>query len=97
LGRPAGFLESLRSQGLTIRLAVTQPDHDPLTDGNLLRGFAGDRLIVVTGKDWVKLRERSDVGSYNIAIANYDIVVEPRDEFRNWLQTKLNGISQKEA
>lgn len=91
LGRPHSFLDSLKSQGLTVRKAELRADHDPLSEGNLLSGFQGDRPIVVTGKDWVKLRERSDVGNYDIAIASYEICVEPHDEFRDWIQARLHG------
>jgi tetraacyldisaccharide 4'-kinase len=93
LGRPQRFIEGLLEKGLKIRTEKLLPDHDPLTDGNLLDGLEGP--IVVTRKDWVKLRERGDVESFDIVIADREITIEPAEDFRIWLQTKLNGIQKK--
>lgn len=75
---------------------VLRPDHDPLTEGNLLSSFQAGATVVVTGKDWVKLRRRPDIGTLDIAIATREVAIEPRDSFRDWLQAKLDGIPEKE-
>jgi tetraacyldisaccharide 4'-kinase len=95
LGKPQRFLDTLKESGVALGEVKIMPDHDPLSAGNLLSGFSGTRPILVTGKDWVKLRERSDVEQYEFLIATREIVVEPQEQFREWLQTKLNGIPQK--
>jgi tetraacyldisaccharide 4'-kinase len=95
LGRPQTFLDALRAQGLIIRASETRPDHDSLAEGNLLQRFESGRPILVTGKDWVKLRERADADKYDIVIAGYEIRIEPHAEFRSWLQAKLNQDAEK--
>ncbi len=90
LGRPQRFLDSLK--GFEIGHVELRPDHDPLTEGNLLAGLPKGRPIVVTGKDWVKLRERPDVGSYEILVAEHSVRIEPEEEFRAWLRAKLDAI-----
>jgi len=97
IGQPGGFFDTLRAHGLNLSTVSIRADHDPLTDGNLLEGFSRDRPIVVTGKDWVKLRDRADVECYDIVIADYEVEVEPCAEFRSWLEKELNGIPNKEA
>lgn len=94
LGQPQRFLDGLRQAGVDLGEVLLMPDHDPLTTGNLLSAFSGTRPIVVTGKDWVKLRERTDTDRYEFLIATREVVVEPQAEFREWLRTKLNGISR---
>jgi tetraacyldisaccharide 4'-kinase len=96
LGRPRSFLEALSSTGFVAEEVLLMPDHDPLTEGNLLSRLGSGVPIVVTGKDWVKLRERPDVVKYEIVIASHSVTIEPRDAFRDWLQAKLNGIRKKE-
>lgn len=92
LGRPGGFLEALRLGGIETRTVVLKPDHDSLSEGNLLTPFAAGETIVVTGKDWVKLRERADVRNFDFAIATHAVSIEPHDVFRGWLQARLDGI-----
>ncbi len=96
LARPHGFVAALKTQGLTLEAVSVRPDHDPLADGNLLSGLPPGLPIVVTGKDWVKLRERSDVGRYDIAIASHEVSIAPPDEFTSWLKAKLDGLPNKE-
>lgn len=89
LARPRGFLDSLKARGLDPDAVVARPDHDPLTDGNLLAGLPSGRPIVVTGKDWVKLRDRPGVEEFDILIADREVSIEPHDVFRTWLRDKL--------
>lgn len=93
LGRPKGFLAALRANGLDLGQVVRLPDHDPLTEGNLLSGFPAGLPILVTGKDWVKLRDRTDVEQFDIVIASHEVAIEPHAEFKSWLQARLNGSS----
>ena len=49
-----------------------------------------DLPVVVTAKDWVKLRERGDAALHRFLIATHEIRLEPVEEFRSWLELKLN-------
>lgn len=95
LGRPKRFLDSLAAAGLSLTGVRLLPDHDPLSSPTLLAGFDPRVPLVVTGKDWVKLRERPDVEGFDIAIARHEIHIVPPDRFRDWLQKILNGIPKK--
>ncbi len=96
LGRPQGFLDSLRAGGLELTHVELRQDHDPLADGNLLTDLPRGRPTVVTAKDWVKLCDRPDVETIDAVIARQEITVQPEEAFRTWLRAKLNGI-EKEA
>lgn len=97
LGSPQRVIQSLESFGVTIGKKKTLPDHDPLSEGNLFEGFEAGLPIVVTAKDWVKLRDRADISNYQILIAQHSVTIEPADEFEHWLQAKLDGKAQKRA
>ncbi len=92
LGQPQGFLNDL-ADGFSNAQKEFEPrllpDHDPLEAGTLFGGFPPDLPLVVTAKDWVKLRERSDVSQRTILIATYDLRLEPFEEFRSFLQGRL--------
>jgi tetraacyldisaccharide 4'-kinase len=92
LGRPADFLEALGATGVRIEKVVLEPDHDPLQGGNLLRALPEETPVVVTAKDWVKLRVRSDVGKRNWIVAMQKVRIEPEDRFRDWLESGLHGF-----
>lgn len=87
LGRPGRFLDALRASGVEIGRIRRAPDHDPLLSPDLFEGL-GER-IVVTGKDWVKLRERPDAASRQIIVAPQEVRIEPEAEFRRWLGQKI--------
>jgi tetraacyldisaccharide 4'-kinase len=91
LARPEAFLEALASSGVKPVSQILLPDHDTLDAGTLLETIPSDRPVVVTAKDWVKLRERSDVESRSFVIALQSTAVEPKAEFRDWLKNRLDG------
>ncbi len=88
LGQPARFLASLPRSPAQARLL---PDHDPLTAGTLFDGMDPDLPVVVTAKDWVKLRARTDLGGRRILVARHAVRVEPAAEFRDWLAERLDA------
>lgn len=90
IGNPLGFLFSLEAAEMSIEQSRFLPDHDPLTAGNLLDGLGEEWPLVVTSKDWVKLRERKDLGNKQIVVASSSCVVEPAQEFVAWLEKHLN-------
>jgi tetraacyldisaccharide 4'-kinase len=88
LGQPARFLAALPHSPIATKLL---PDHDPLTAGNLFDGMDPALPVVVTAKDWVKLRARKDLGDRQILVAQHSVRVEPADAFRAWLAERLDG------
>lgn len=93
LGRPKSFLKSLRQAGFAISESTLLPDHDPMTAGTLLSGFDASRPVVVTAKDWVKLRQRKDIDGWNIGIAMHRVQVHPAAEFRSWLADRMHELT----
>lgn len=79
IGRPDRLLADLNlycppTEGLEkVKLL---PDHDPMTDGSIWEPFPKGVPIVVTAKDWMKLRERSDWSNHEILIASQFVKVE---------------------
>jgi tetraacyldisaccharide 4'-kinase len=97
VGDPERIERSLRESGLhpvTVRLL---PDHDPMTAGNLFQFLPTDLPVITTAKDWVKLRERPDVGEREWLIAEYEARIEPAAEFRAWLEARLDGFPTTET
>jgi tetraacyldisaccharide 4'-kinase len=90
LGRPERFISALLKQ-VEISESVILPDHDPLTGGTILSRLAKDQPIIVTAKDWVKLRDRPDRDGYRFVIALQEVTVDPPDKFKSWLESKLDG------
>ncbi len=93
LCQPERFLSSLASQYPNRRgnvRAVVLPDHDPLTAGNLWESLPEDLPVIVTGKDWVKLRERSDVNERRVLVALQEVHLEPAAHFEAWLEKSLD-------
>ncbi len=93
LGQPQRFLDQLQSSfprvagvGKTLLLS----DHDPLQGGTLLEEFPVALPIIVTAKDWVKLRLRPDVGSRQFIVAGQRIRVEPEADFKKWLKERVD-------
>lgn len=95
LGQPGRFFRSLEDAGVTLLDRRALPDHDSLMAGNLFEGWPADEPIIVTAKDWVKLRERGDLGSRILWVADYRITIEPQEAFRAWIESKLNESRQE--
>jgi len=91
LARPYRFTASLEAEGLTIAEARYLPDHDKLDQPGLLRPFDPARPLLVTAKDWVKLRSRDDLAERTIYAAGYEIGIEPEEGFRDWLLRRIDG------
>ncbi len=94
LGQPQRFVAGLKAAGVSIGETMFLPDHDPLTGGNLFDGLATNAPIVVTAKDWVKLRGRSDIEGRIFWIADHRVHIEPAVEFQAWIEKKLNECAK---
>lgn len=90
LARPQRLLDGLRANGLTLDQVRTLPDHDPLTAGTLFDGLDQNTALVVTAKDWTKLKHRQDLGERPVFVADYVVKIEPEAEFEAWLRVRLD-------
>ena len=95
LGSPQLFLDDLQRLGLKIKAHKLLPDHDPLQVGNLFDSFDPRLPIVVTAKDWVKIRCRNDLDGKQILVARQIAKIEPESEFKLWLAQKLDELSKE--
>jgi tetraacyldisaccharide 4'-kinase len=94
IGVPEQFERSIRSLGVDVLSTTFLGDHDPLTAGTLWENFPGDGSIVVTAKDYVKLRKRGDVPVARVHIALRETEITPETEFVNWLVKKIDEVKQ---
>ena len=88
IARPDLFEASLKQSGVQIRLMDARPDHDPLNHPGLFSRH-NEGVVIVTMKDWVKLRNRSDLSGVNLLIARRSATIEPREEFMRWLKERI--------
>lgn len=95
LGQPERFLVALSGLGLKVDRPILRPDHDPLGAGNLFAGVRDDETIVATAKDWVKLRNRSDVAGRKFVVAIQETGVDPEAEFLAWIDGLLDEIASQ--
>ncbi|MFQ3587735.1 MAG: tetraacyldisaccharide 4'-kinase [Fimbriimonadaceae bacterium] len=89
IARPERFVEAVRRSGRDVGRCVLTRDHDTLTKGNLLQPFDPDVPIAVTEKDWVKLRERTDLDRFRFWVARHRVRVVPEERFAEFLHVQL--------
>lgn len=90
VGSPDGLVASVESMGVRVVGSRFLADHDPLDSKGLLDGLGLERPIVVTGKDWVKLKSRCDLGERRFLVADYDVAILPAEEFAVWIGERLS-------
>lgn len=95
LGDPTRFLWTLEQQGIEVVNGRLLPDHDTLLAGNLFDGLDPALPLVVTAKDWGKLRQRSDLDKWRLLVANREASIQPAKQFSAWLAKKLDGDSSQ--
>jgi len=88
IGRPQQFFDALMDSGAKVAETRTRPDHDSLAEPGLFNGLT--HPIVVTAKDAVKLRLRSDLDDLSIWVVEHRVTIEPLDDFRAWLRSKVD-------
>ena len=93
LARPSRFVDTLEHHGNTVEEYKFFPDHDRLMSRKLLQDLNPMLPVVVTEKDWVKLKSRRIGEPWRIVIASYEVQIEPAEEFRDWLKKRLNEAS----
>lgn len=95
LARPYRLVNALQHEGFETGVVRVLPDHDPLSRGTLLKEFDPKVPLVVTAKDWVKLRERKDIDGRIVFACWYDVRVEPEGLFEDWIRRKLDGFREQ--
>lgn len=77
IGNPAGFVASVRDAGVELATVMALSDHEPLS-GDVFRDLDPALPVIVTSKDWVKLRGREDLP--RIVVARRSCEVGPSEE-----------------
>ena len=89
VGSPFRVLRAVEKSGTTVVGKRIKGDHDPLSAQDLLNGMGEERPLLVTSKDWVKLKLRDDLGKRVILVADYQVTLQPEAEFAAWIGEKL--------
>lgn len=89
IARPERVAAALERYEFAIVRACLLWDHHPLSDGTLLQQFDPELPILVTEKDWVKLRSRPDVDRYTLWVVEHRSSVEPRSALGDWIHREL--------
>ncbi len=93
LGNPSKFLKMLADQYPNDRKdfpTILKGDHDPLSERDLWVDLPIELPIIVTAKDWVKLRDRTDIGERQFFIAMHEVELEPSEEFKVRVERSFN-------
>ncbi len=93
IGRPNRVVAAIESLGIEVSGGHQLPDHDPLDRPNLFSEIDQSLPIIVTAKDWVKLRSRTDLPLDRILILRHRVSIEPREEFLDWLTGRLDAVA----
>ncbi|MBS1706662.1 MAG: tetraacyldisaccharide 4'-kinase [Armatimonadetes bacterium] len=80
IARPHRFFLMLSGQGYQLNRIIRKSDHDSLQAPGLLDGLNPLVPLVVTRKDWVKLREREEIERYRVYIADLSIEFDNPEE-----------------
>lgn len=89
VGTPSRLIAGVEEAGIRVVRQRVEADHDPLSGPDLLLGLGIERPLLVTSKDWVKLRRRDDLGDRVVIVADYEASLEPEDQLRTWIGEKL--------
>jgi len=94
IANPFRLMMTAESLGLNVTKGKNFPDHHPLQDPNLFKEFDPNLPIVTTAKDWVKLRERKDIGLYDIRIVHLPAKIYPPKFVEETLAPRLHEIKK---
>jgi tetraacyldisaccharide-1-P 4'-kinase len=94
IGDPGRFRQEVLDSGLVPGppdYEIRRRDHADLATGTLLDGVPESMPILTTHKDWVKLRQRSDLRNRRIEVAMLKVEIQPGEPFLDWLLENLNA------
>ncbi len=89
IGRPYRMVWSLEQSGRRVVDACLLPDHDPMDSHDLWSRLRADVPIVLTHKDWVKIRERDDWQGRPLFVAKLTVTIKPEAAFADWLLSRI--------
>ncbi len=95
VGSPDRFADSMTKMGLEVAHREFLPDHDPLSAGTLFQNIPEGMPIVVTAKDWVKLRKRNDIVSRKIYVATQSVRFDEAEKLALMFKRTLDEIEAK--
>jgi len=93
VGSPDRLVAKLKQAHVRLISQRILPDHASLQEGNLFGSSDPDEPVIVTAKDWVKLRLRPDIAQRNVVIVRREARIEPEEEFRSWIEQRLNEFT----
>ena len=101
VARPERFFSALRENGFDVAREVTFRDHHWFTEADVSRvvdaaSAVHADAIVTTEKDAVRI-ERLGVDPARWAVLPLDVVIEPADDFRAWLRSRLAAARGRET
>lgn len=89
IGRPYRMVWTLEQKGMRVVDACLLPDHDPMDSPDLWKRLKPDVPIIVTHKDWVKIRERDDWQGRPLFVAKLTVTIHPEEAFADWLLSRI--------
>lgn len=89
IAHPRRVIDSATALGFTVRQTVLLADHDPLRADNLLADLPSNVPLLVTAKDWVKLRHRDDIGHRDVRIMDVRVHLADDSKYRALLTHTL--------
>ena len=90
IANPERFLSSLREFGLTVRDSKALTDHDSMQGAGVLGDFGTERPVVVTAKDFVKLKKWQDLSGRHVVVADYEVQLAEPERFLSWLLERID-------
>lgn len=94
IANPFRLMVTAETLGLTVVHGRNYPDHHPLQEPGLLKEFDPKIPIITTAKDWVKLRERTDIGQFNVRIVHLPAKINPPRFVEDTLAPRLHEIKK---
>jgi tetraacyldisaccharide 4'-kinase len=92
IAHPYRFFNSLETIGITLAAKITLPDHDDLTDLSALKKLNPELPLIVTAKDFVKLKYKNVPLPQTVLVANYQVAPREPEAFFDWLISQINEI-----
>lgn len=90
IGNPWRLLYALDQRGITVKERLIKTDHDKLNAAKLFNLFSGERPLLVTLKDYVKIAQRPDIEKFDLVIADYELCAKDPD-FVDWVEGAIRG------